>query len=263
MQGFLGVIFFLAVASLFSEDRRAFPSKLAIVCLISQFFIAAAFLNVAPLQGLFSQISLFVKLIEDSSLYGAKFVFGYLSGAVFPAEPDNPDNLFIVAFRVMPIIVFVSALSSLLFHIGIIPVIIRALSKVLRKTFGLNGALAFGLSASLFLGTIEAPLTIKSYLSRLSKSDLFLLITASMSTISGGVLVLYASVLNKVLDDAAAHLVVASIMSLPAAILISRIMVPSALTDDFKEPTLSLSDIIILWKLSLREPKKVASWLST
>ena len=155
--------FFLAVASLFSEDRRAFPSKLAIVCLISQFFIAAAFLNVAPLQGLFSQISLFVKLIEDSSLYGAKFVFGYLSGAVFPAGTDNPDNLFIVAFRVMPIIVFVSALSSLLFHIGIIPVIIRALSKVLRKTFGLNGALAFGLSASLFLGTIEAPLTIKSY----------------------------------------------------------------------------------------------------
>ncbi len=236
MQAFLGLFCFMAIASLFSENRKKFPFKLAFIAILSQFLIASLFLKLESLNDIFAYINSFVSLIEESSAYGSKFVFGYLSGAKFPAAITESDALFIIAFKVMPIIIFVSALSSLFFHLGIIPVLIAALGKVLRKLFKINGAIGFALAASLFLGTIEAPLTIKSYLSKLSKSDLFLMITASMSTISGGVLVLYSSVLSEAVDNAASHLVIASIMSLPAAILIARIMVPEQSKDAFEEP---------------------------
>ena len=127
MQAFLGLFCFMAIASLFSENRRKFPFKLAFLAILSQFLIASLFLKLESLNDIFAYINSFVSLIEESSAYGSKFVFGYLSGAKFPATITESDALFIIAFKVMPIIIFVSALSSLFFHLGIIPVLISVL----------------------------------------------------------------------------------------------------------------------------------------
>ena len=251
MSAFLGLIVFICTAFLFSERKKSFPIKLVFICLALQFFLCFLSLRLDIFSDFFSYLTSFISILETSSERGSSFVFGYLSGAKFPAEITDQSANFIIAFRVMPIIIFISALSSLLFHLGVLPLIIKVIGMTISKLFQINSALSFGVASSLFLGTIEAPLTIKSYLNSFSKSDLFVLVTASMSTISGSVLVLYSSVLSSVLPDAASHLSIASILSIPAAIMFSRIMVPKTSSDVFSPPSLdsfrktSIMDAII------------------
>ncbi len=131
-----------------------------------------------------------------------------------------------LAFRALPLILLVSALSSLLFYWRILPLVVRGFSWLLERSMNVGGALGFGAAANVFVGMIEAPLLIRPYLARMTRAELFAVMTCGMATIAGTVMVLYASVLSGVLPDAMGHILTASIISAPAAIMVARLLVP-------------------------------------
>src|SRR5665213_1466182 len=129
----------------------------------------------------------------------------------------------------------ISALSAILWHWRVLPVIVRALSLVLRRTLGLGGAVGLSAAATVFLGNIEGQLVIRPYLARLARTELFILMTVGLSVIAGTVFVLYATILRDVLPGALGHMLVASLMSLPAGVLIARLMVPGPADTDLSQ----------------------------
>jgi CNT family concentrative nucleoside transporter len=173
-----------------------------------------------------------VGVLQRSTDKAAQFMLGYLAGGPAPFEATAPENSFIIAFQVLPLVLVISALSALLFHFGVLTWVVSLFSRFLRKTFNVSGPLAFGAASTVFLGTIEAPLIIRPYLSRLSKAELLALIVCSMSTIAGTVIVLYASVLERFLPNALTHLLTASIISVPAALMLSHVFMPTGPSND-------------------------------
>jgi len=153
-------------------------------------------------------------------------VFGYLGGGPLPFEVTQPGASFVLAFRALPLILVVSALSALLFYWRVLPVIVRALSWLLQRSLGVGGAVGLGAAANVFVGMVEAPLLIRPFMARLSRGELFAVMTCGMATIAGTVLALYAAILGPVLPDALGHLLIASILSAPPAITVARLMVP-------------------------------------
>ena len=139
-----------------------------------------------------------------------------------------------IAFQILPLIVVFSALSALLWHWGVLRAVVRGLSWALQRTLGVSGVVGLGGGATIFLGVVETPLVLRAWFGKVSRSDLFMLMVMIMSTISGAILVLYASTLSKTVPNAVGHMIVASLISLPAAILIARLMVPGGKSD---EPT--------------------------
>jgi CNT family concentrative nucleoside transporter len=153
-------------------------------------------------------------------------VFGYLGGGALPFDLKAPGADFILAFQALPVVLVMSVLTTLLFYWRILPPIVRGMAWLLERTLGIGGAVGLSTAANIFLGMVEAPLFIRPYLARLTRSELFLVMTGGMAGIAGTVLVLYATLLAPLIPDAAAHFVIASVLSAPAAILISLIMVP-------------------------------------
>ncbi len=227
MQAVLGLSVFIVIAWIFSENRKAVSWIFSMKALSLQFVLAVVFLKIPFATHIFSFLSRGVMLLQTVTDRASQFLFGYLSGGAAPYDITHSENNFIVVFRVLPLILVVSALSAVLFHWRVIPIIVQAFGVVLRKILGLSGILGLGSASTLFFGTIEAPLLVRPYLSSMNRSDLFALITCSMSTVSGTVMILYSGVLSKILPNAFTHLLVASIMSVPAALLISKIMIPS------------------------------------
>lgn len=191
-----------------------------------QFGLAIVLLRFPLVTRLLGPFNRLVELLQGASDHAAQYLFGYLSGSSTPFQLVNPESNFLIAFRIFPLIIVVSALSSLLFHIGLLPLVIRALSRLLSRALGLSGVLAFGAASTVFLGTIEAPLTIRPYLSRIRREDLFALLCCSMATVSGAVMVLYAGVLKDMVERPIEHLMIASLMSVPAALTLSHLVMP-------------------------------------
>jgi CNT family concentrative nucleoside transporter len=132
----------------------------------------------------------------------------------------------IIAFQILPLVIVFSALAALLWHWGVLAAIVRGLSWALQKTLGVSGVVGLSGGANIFLGVVEAPLVVRAYFEKMSRAELFAVMVLSMTTISGAVLVLYASTLSKTVPDAVGHMISASLISLPAALLIARLMVP-------------------------------------
>jgi CNT family concentrative nucleoside transporter len=153
-------------------------------------------------------------------------VFGYLGGGDLPFDEPHPGASFILAFNALPIILVVSALSSLFFYWRILPFIIHLISRLLQKSLNIGGAEGVGLAANIFIGMVESPLLIRPFISRLTRSELFSVMTCGMATVAGTVIVLYASILSSAVPDVLGHILVASVMSVPAAYVISKIMIP-------------------------------------
>jgi CNT family concentrative nucleoside transporter len=153
-------------------------------------------------------------------------VFGYIGGGEKPFEVTNPQATFILAFQSLPLVLVISALSAVLFYWNILPRIVRGFSWLLEKSLGLGGAEGLGVSANIFVGMVESPLLIRPYVDKLSRSELFTLMTSGMATIAGTVLVLYATILDPVITKVTGHILTASIISAPAAIVVSKIMIP-------------------------------------
>jgi concentrative nucleoside transporter, CNT family len=225
-QSIAGVFGLLALAFAFSENHRAVSVRQIAVGLAFTVVLATLFLRVPRLKAAFGTIGNAVDAIATATRAGTGFVFGYLGGGPLPFELKTPGNEYVFALQSLPVVLVMSVLTTLLFHWRILPPIVRAFGIVLERTLGVGGAVGLSTAANIFLGMVEAPLCIKPYLARLTRSELFVVMTGGMAGIAGTVLVLYATVLGSVIPDAAGHLVVASVLGAPAAILISLIMVP-------------------------------------
>jgi len=226
MQSLLGIVVLSAVAWRLSENRRAIPWRVVVTGLALQFALALLLLKVPFIKVVLLSLNSVVLAIDKATQAGAGFVFGYLAGAQTPFEISTPQATFILAFRALPIILVVSALSAVLFYWRILPFIIQLFSQLLRKTMGISGALGLGSAANVFIGMVEAPLIIRPYLTTLTRGELFGLMTVGMATIAGTVMVLYASLLAETIPNALGHILVASVISAPAALYIAAVIVP-------------------------------------
>jgi len=209
-----------------SENRKQVRLKLVIIGLTIQVALGAILLNLSIFRDIFLLLNRLVLSLEEATTAGTSFVFGYLGGGGFPFIETYPGSSFILAFRGLPIVLLMSALSALLFYWKILPIVVKAFSWALQKTMGIGGAEGLGVSANIFMGMVESPLLIRPYLKDMTRSEIFTLMTCGMATIAGTVMVLYASMLSKSIPDIMGHILTASIISVPAAITISKIMVP-------------------------------------
>ncbi len=228
VQSIVGIFGLLALTYAISEDHRAVSFRQVALGLAVTIVLAVLFLKIPQLKVAFAGIGDAVDAIAAATRAGTSFVFGYLGGGPLPFELKTPGNEFVLALQALPVVLVMSVLTTLLFYWGILPPIVRGLAILLNRTLGVGGAVGLSTAANIFLGMVEAPLFIKPYLSRLTRSELFIVMTGGMAGIAGTVLVLYATILGHVIPDAAGHLVVASVLGAPAAILISLIMVPDA-----------------------------------
>lgn len=226
IQGLIGLTTFIALAALCSEQRNAIRWRMVAAGLTLQFLIAALLLKFPGIQHTFLVLNKLVTTLETASTAGSSYMFGYLGGAPLPFATIEGASSYIIAFRILPLVVVMSALSALLFHWGILQKFVHAFAAILRRTMGAGGAMGLGVAASIFLGIIEMPVLIKPYLARMNRSELFTIITAGMSTVAGTVMILYASVLAPIVDDAIAHILIASLISAPACVLIAQILIP-------------------------------------
>ena len=166
--------------------------------------------------------------LEKATQAGTAFVFGYLGGGKLPFAEQPQTSSFVLAFRALPLILVVSALSSLLFYWRVLPFIVRSISAVLEKTMGVGGAVGLSTAANVFVGMVEAPLVIRPYLQQMSRGEMFIVMTGGMAGIAGTMMVLYASILGPVVPEAMGHILSASLITAPAAIVIAALMVPPA-----------------------------------
>jgi len=228
LQSAFGIAVFVALAWSFSEDRSRVPWRTLLAGIALQFLLAAALLRLPAFRQVFLLLNDLLQTLEQATRAGTSFVFGYLAGGPLPWTETGEGASFILAFRALPLILLVSALSALLFYWRILPLIVRALSWLLQRVMGIGGALALGSITNIFVGMVEAPLFIRPYLREMSRSELFTLMTTGMATIAGTVMVLYASILREAVPGAMGHLLIASLISAPAAIVIAQTLIPPA-----------------------------------
>jgi CNT family concentrative nucleoside transporter len=226
LQSALGIVCIIAISWSLSENRSRIPWRTLLTGTALQIILAALLLRVPAFKQVFISLNELLRALELATRTGTAFVFGYLAGGELPFAETGAGSSFILAFRALPLILLVSALSSLLFYWRILPLIVRALSWLLQKAMGIGGALALGAITNIFVGMVEAPLFIRPYLREMSRSELFTLMTTGMATIAGTVMVLYASVLRDAVPDAMGHLLIASLISAPAAIVIALTLIP-------------------------------------
>ena len=226
-QSLTGIALVIGLCWLMSEGRLRFPWKLAIGAVLVQALLIVALFGLPALRAGLTGVGHAVDGLSASTQAGVAFVFGFLAGT--PAQPyplTDPGSLFVFAFRVLPVILVVCALAALLWHWRILRWITQGFGVLFEKTMGLRGAPALATAATVFMGQVEGPIFIRSYLANLSRSELFLLIAVGMSCVSGSTMVAYATILKDVLPNAAAHVLTASIISAPAGVLLARIVVP-------------------------------------
>ncbi len=226
LQPLLGMAVIIAAGWLLSEDRRAFSLRLVASALALQAAIAILLLKLPLARQALLGLNSLVTALAEATRAGTGFVFGYVGGGPAPFVVANPAAMTSFAFGVLPLVIVISALSALLWHWRILPLVVGALAYVLRKTLGLGGATALGAGTTVFLGMIEAPLLIRPCLPRMTRTELFILFTVGLASVAGTMFVLYATVLTDVVPGALGHILVASMMSLPAAVLMARLMVP-------------------------------------
>jgi len=221
-RGILGMVALLGIAYIFSSNRKAINWKTIGIGLGVQLILAIGVLKVGFVKTAFEFVgSLFVKVL-DFTRAGSEFLLGGMM---------NVDNFgFIFLFQVLPTIIFFSALTSLLFYLGIIQIVVKGMATVLTKLMNISGPEGLSTAGNIFLGQTEAPLMIKAYLEKMNRSEIFLVMTGGMATVAGGVLAAYISFLggnDPVLRlEFAKHLLAASVMAAPGAIIISKILCP-------------------------------------
>jgi len=225
-QALLGLPLIIVLAWLVSSDRRRFPLRLVVTGLAAQLLLAALLLKVPLLQRALLLVNDAVLALEAATGAGTAMVFGFLGGAPAPFEVSAPQHSFVLAFRALPIVVVFAALSALLWHWRVIPLVIGGLARLLRRAMGLSGAVSMGAASSVFIGMVEAPLLVRPHLRTMPASELFMLMSCGMATVAGTVLGLYAGILGNVIPDALSHILVASLISVPAAVMLAAVMVP-------------------------------------
>lgn len=242
-QSAIGLAAFTMIAWVFSTHKLRFPLLTAIWTIAAQIAIAALLLYVPPAREALGSLQVAVEALQAATRAGTTFVFGYLGGGDAPFEVKNQGAMFNFAFQALPLLIFFSGLSALLWHWRILKIFVRAFAFMLEKVFGIGGAVALSSAANTFLGQTEAPLLIRPFLSKVTRAELFIIITGGMATVAGSVMGVYAIILAEVDPSILGHIIVASIISVPAAILMAQVMMPeekgvtptpASAADDFK-----------------------------
>ncbi len=220
--------FFLlhGVAWALSEDRRSIAWRPVIAGMLLCLGLGLLLLKAPYAKDVFLALNGALDALEKATQDGTAFVFGFLGGGPLPFAETYAGASFVLAFRALPLVLVVSALSALLFYWRVLPWMVRGFSFLLEKTMGVGGAIGLSSAANVFVGMVEAPLVVKPYIRNMSRGELFILMSCGMATVAGTVMALYASILSKVIPDALGHILIASIISTPAAIAISVLMVP-------------------------------------
>ena len=221
-RGTLGMVAILLIAYLFSNNRRAVNWRTVGIGLLLQLCIAVGILKVNFIQKGFDAVGSIFVLILDFTRAGSQFLLGNLL--------DTQSFGYIFVFQVLPTIIFFSALTSLLFYLGVIQIVVKAMAWALSKLLNISGAESLSVTGNIFLGQTEAPLMIKAYLPKMTRSEILLVMIGGMATVAGGVMASYIQYLGG--DDPqmrllfARHLLAASVMAAPGAIVISKILCP-------------------------------------
>ena len=231
IQSLIGIVTLILIAIPFSESIQKIKLKFIIYALLIQTSLAFILLEIPFISSFFDVMSMAVESLRLSAIEGSSFVFGYLGGGDAPFEVSNNQNLPIFAFTFLPMLIFLSALSALLWHWKILPFLIKLLAKLFEKPLDAKGPIGLAATANIFLGQLEAPLLIKPYLNKMNQRDLLIIMTVGMSTIAGSVMVLYITWLDDKFTGVIGHFLTASILSVPAAIMFSNILIPSAQTE--------------------------------
>ncbi len=226
LQSLLGLAVIVAACWGLSENRRAFPWRLTLGAIGVQAALVLALFAIPGSQVVLAGITGAVDGLAAATSEGAKFVFGWLAGGDQPYAVSNPGGLFTFAFNVLPMILVISALSALLWHWKILKWLTHGFGFLFQRTMGLGGASALAVAANIFLGMIESPIVIRAYLDKLTRSEIFLMMVVGLATVAGSTMVAYATILAPTLTNAAGHVLVASIVSAPAGVLLARIMIP-------------------------------------
>lgn len=226
IQSMVGLLAICAMAALLSENRKKISPRLVFSALGLQLVLGFLLLKFKVVQQGFLYLNNLVLTLDKATTEGTSLVFGFLGGATLPFQESFPGASFVLAFKSLPIVLVMSALSAVLFYWKIIPAVVRVFSFVLGKTLKTGGAEGIGISANIFVGMVEAPLLVKPYLGSMTRSEIFTLMTCGMATIAGTMMVLYASILSSAIPGILGHILTASIISAPAGILVAKIMVP-------------------------------------
>ncbi len=226
LQSVLGLIGLTAIAWMLSDDRRRVSWRVVAAGLAAQVLVALVLLKVPAAKLVFLWLNRAVDALQAATRAGTGFVFGYVGGGPAPFALADPTAGFVLAFQALPLVLVMSALSALLYHWRVLPVVVRGFSWLLERSMGLGGAVGVSSAANAFVGMVEAPLLIRPYLSHLSRGELFVVMTGGMATIAGTVMVLYATFLAGVIPDPIGHLLTASLISVPAAVMVAKVMIP-------------------------------------
>lgn len=225
-QSLIGIAAFIAIAWAISENRARVPWRVIAAALVLELLIALALLKVPALAAVFLGLNKAVLALQAATKAGTSFVFGYLGGGNLPFAETFPGAAFVLAFQALPLILVVSALSALLYHWRVLPAVVRAFAWALQRAFGLGGAAGVGVAANVFVGMVEAPLLVRPYVANMLRADLFAVMCAGMATIAGTMMVLYAGFIGQIVPDALGHILTASLINAPGAVLMARLMVP-------------------------------------
>ncbi|MEM6498562.1 MAG: nucleoside transporter C-terminal domain-containing protein [Pseudomonadota bacterium] len=246
LQSLLGVVLIPLFVWMISENRRELGAggalRVIAVGLALQFALVAILLLMPWTRSIFDALGQAVLALQKATDAGAQLMFGYLAGGPAPFDSSQPQNAFILAFRVLPMILVLSALVRLLYHWGVLQRVVQGFAFLLQRSFGTGGPLSTVSAASLFLGLVEAPLLIRPYLKEMGRGALFAAMTVCMATVAGTVMALYASILSSVVPGAAGHLVAASLINIPGALMLARLAVPSEFTGGPKSADIKLED---------------------
>ena len=231
LQAILGLFVFWGFCWLVSNDRKNINYKQVAMGIGLQFAIAIFVMNVGLVQTLFNSLNNGILAICEATKQGTMFVFGYLGGGDTPfmVEKGKEGKLFILALQSLPMVMVMSALTSVLFYWQIIPVITKFLSKILEKTLGIGGALGLSSASTVFFGTDVAALLIKPHLKHMSRSELFTLMSCGMATVASSIMVLYTQILEPIFNSqgvALGHIIIASFINVPSALVVAFIMMP-------------------------------------
>ena len=238
LQIIVGGITLILLGAIFSRNFRKINPLYLFNAIALQFLLSFLLIKVPPITNAFNSLSKGVLALKEATDKGTSFVFGYLAeGAPKPFEVVDPAFANIFIFSGLMLIIVVSALSAIFWHWRILPIIIKAIATLFKKPLNVGGPVGLSSTANIIFGQVEAPLLIRPYLSKMSKHELLVLMTVGMSTISGGVMVVFVTMLSDLYsENLIGHFLTASIISVPAAIMYANIMLPSDLkTEDESE----------------------------
>jgi CNT family concentrative nucleoside transporter len=244
MRGILGIFLLLFLAWGLGQLERRRHNELRIhwrtvaAGLGLQLLLALLLLRFPPASQILLLANRAALALQEATDQGTAFVFGYLGGGALPFVESSPGASFILAFKVLPLVLVISALSGLLYYWGVLQAVTGAFAWVLRRSMGISGALALGAAVHIYVGMVEAPLLIRPYLARMQRGELFAVMSCGMAGIAGTVMVVYATMLGHLIPDALGNILIASVISTPVALAVAALMVPFRPSEDRAEITL-------------------------